>query len=125
MENRRVQQYGRTGRASGSIGFSLGKGKWNARTEPVAAGVETELSLSLLGQHDDVAGCRFPRGGSKTHIFLRACGRNVLVRRLPVKPLADGTAAMVVSVYDLVLAGGVWAGSWSGLTAIASIIIAT
>ncbi|EAB5121012.1 nitrate reductase subunit alpha [Salmonella enterica] len=39
---------------NGSIGFRWGeKGKWNL--EPVAAGVETELSLSLLGQHDSPA----------------------------------------------------------------------
>ncbi len=60
---------------NGSIGFRWGeKGKWNL--EPVAAGVETELSLSLLGQHDDVAGVAFPiLAVTKTHISA-ACGRN-------------------------------------------------
>ena len=37
----------------GSIGFRWGeKGKWNL--ESIAAGTETELSLTLLGQHDAV-----------------------------------------------------------------------
>ena len=35
-----------------------------------AAGAETELSLSLLGQHDDVTGVAFPiLAATKTHIF--------------------------------------------------------
>ncbi|MFO6484896.1 hypothetical protein ACLBR5_20070 [Escherichia coli] len=38
---------------NGSIGFRWGeKGKWNL--ESIAAGTETELSLTLLGQHDAV-----------------------------------------------------------------------
>ncbi len=54
--------------------FAGAKGKMEP--EPVAAGVETELSLSLLGQHDDVAGVAFPiLAVTKTHISA-ACGRN-------------------------------------------------
>ncbi|WP_141125498.1 molybdopterin-dependent oxidoreductase, partial [Salmonella enterica] len=91
---------------NGSIGFRWGeKGKWNL--EPVAAGVETELSLSLLGQHDDVAGVAFPYfGGNENPHFRSVRQEPVLVRQLPVKrlALADGSERMVVSVYDLVLA---------------------
>ncbi|EAY1691360.1 nitrate reductase subunit alpha [Salmonella enterica] len=91
---------------NGSIGFRWGeKGKWNL--EPVAAGVETELSLSLLGQHDDVAGVAFPYfGGNENPHFRSVRQEPVLVRQLPVKclDLADGSERMVVSVYDLVLA---------------------
>lgn len=91
---------------NGSIGFRWGeKGKWNL--EAVAAGVETELSLSLLGQHDDVAGVAFPYfGGNENPHFRSVRQEPVLVRKLPVKrlALADGSERMVVSVYDLVLA---------------------
>lgn len=54
---------------NGSIGFRWGeKGKWN--TESIAAGTETELSLTLLGQHDAVAGVAFPTlAALKIHIF--------------------------------------------------------
>ncbi|WP_200852104.1 hypothetical protein, partial [Klebsiella pneumoniae] len=78
---------------NGSIGFRWGeKGKWNL--EPVAAGVETELSLSLLGQHDDVAGVAFPYfGGNENPHFRSVRQEPVLVRQLPVKrlALADGS----------------------------------
>ncbi len=73
----------------------------------MAAGVETELSLSLLGQHDDVAGVAFPYfGGNENPHFRSVRQEPVLVRKLPVKrlALADGSERMVVSVYDLVLA---------------------
>lgn len=54
---------------NGSIGFRWGeKGKWNL--ESIAAGTETELSLTLLGQHDAVAGVAFPTlAALKIHIF--------------------------------------------------------
>lgn len=54
---------------NGSIGFRWGeKGKWNL--ESIAAGKETELSLTLLGQHDAVAGVAFPTlAASKIRIF--------------------------------------------------------
>ncbi|EAS1996595.1 hypothetical protein AX334_01250 [Salmonella enterica] len=69
---------------NGSIGFRWGeKGKWNL--EAVAAGVETELSLSLLGQHDDVAGVAFPYfGGNENPHFRSVRQEPVLVRKLPV-----------------------------------------
>ena len=55
---------------NGSIGFRWGeKGKWNL--ESIAAGTETELSLTLLGQHDAVAGVAFPYfGGIENPHFL-------------------------------------------------------
>ncbi len=60
---------------NGSIGFRWGeKGKWNL--EPAAAGVETELSLSLLGQHDDVAGVGFPYFGGERKPTFPWRGRN-------------------------------------------------
>lgn len=91
---------------NGSIGFRWGeKGKWNL--EPLAAGAETELSLSLLGQHDEVTGVAFPYfGGNENPHFRSVKQEPVLIRQLPVKhlTLADGSRCPVVSVYDLVLA---------------------
>ncbi|HCQ3188931.1 TPA: nitrate reductase Z subunit alpha, partial [Escherichia coli] len=91
---------------NGSIGFRWGeKGKWNL--ESIAAGTETELSLTLLGQHDAVAGVAFPYFGGIENPHFRSVKHNpVLVRQLPVKnlTLADGNTCPVVSVYDLVLA---------------------
>ena len=91
---------------NGSIGFRWGeKGKWNL--ESIAAGTETELSLTLLGQHDTVAGVAFPYFGGIENPHFRSVKHNpVLVRQLPVKnlTLADGSTCPVVSVYDLVLA---------------------
>lgn len=90
MENRRAQQYGRTGRAQWFYRFSLGR-KGKMEPEPVAAGVETELSLSLLGQHDDVAGVAFPYfGGNENPHFRSVRQEPVLVRQLPVKRGSGG-----------------------------------
>lgn len=75
--------------------------------EPLAAGAETELSLSLLGQHDEVTGVAFPYfGGNENPHFRSVKQEPVLIRQLPVKhlTLADGSRCPVVSVYDLVLA---------------------
>ncbi|MGQ7186290.1 molybdopterin-dependent oxidoreductase, partial [Escherichia sp. HC-CC] len=91
---------------NGAIGFRWGeKGKWNL--ESIAAGTETELSLTLLGQHDAVAGVAFPYFGGIENPHFRSVKHNpVLVRQLPVKnlTLVDGNTCPVVSVYDLVLA---------------------
>lgn len=47
---------------------------------------ETELSLTLLGQHDAVAGVAFPYfGGIENPHFRRVKHNPVLVRQLPVK----------------------------------------
>ncbi|HED6316584.1 TPA: nitrate reductase Z subunit alpha, partial [Escherichia coli] len=91
---------------NGSIGFRWGeKGKWNL--ESIAAGTETELALTLLGQHDTVAGVAFPYFGGIENPHFRSVKHDpILVRQLPVKnlTLADGSTCPVVSVYDLVLA---------------------
>ncbi len=65
------------------------------------------MSLTLLGQHDAVAGVAFPYFGGIENPHFRSVKHNpVLVRQLPVKnlTLADGNTCPVVSVYDLVLA---------------------
>src|SRR5699024_109454 len=65
------------------------------------------LSLTLLGQHDAVAGVAFHYFGGIENPHFRSVKHNpVLVRQLPVKnlTLVDGNTCPVVSVYDLVLA---------------------
>ncbi|HAI50417.1 MAG TPA: nitrate reductase subunit alpha, partial [Enterobacteriaceae bacterium] len=91
---------------NGSIGFRWGEqGKWNL--ESVAAGVETELELSLLGRHDAIDEVAFPYfGGQENPHFRHVKYDPVMLHKLPVKtlPLADGSEGRVVSVYDLILA---------------------
>ncbi len=91
---------------NGSIGFRWGEqGKWNL--ESVAAGVETELELSLLGRHDAIDEVAFPYfGGQENPHFRHVKYDPIMLHKLPVKtlPLADGSEGRVVSVYDLILA---------------------
>lgn len=70
---------------NGSIGFRWGeKGKWNL--ESIAAGTETELSLTLLGQHDAVAGVAFPYfGGIENPHFRRVKHNPVWCANCPLK----------------------------------------
>ena len=105
---------------NGAIGFRWGEeGKWNL--EERAAGGETRLRLSLIdeGAHDDVAGVDFPHFGGAAHgRFLRSDLPEVLTRNVPAKrvTLADGSEALVATVFDLFCAnygldrglGGEW-----------------
>ncbi len=91
---------------NGSAGFRWGeKGKWNL--EPLAAGQEVTLRLSLIDHRDDVAPVAFPYyGGNESPNFRHVKQAPILLHQLPVKniTLADGTAGRVVTVYDLLLA---------------------
>ena len=91
---------------NGSIGFRWGeKGKWNL--EPKAAGQATQLTLSLLDQHDAVQDVAFPYfGGQENPHFRHVKLDAILLHKLPVKQLtlADGSTACVATVYDLTLA---------------------
>ncbi len=91
---------------NGSIGFRWGeKGKWNL--EPQAAGKETQLRLSLLDNHDEVATVGFPYfGGLESPYFRSVKQEPVTTHKLPARrlTLADGRESLVVCVYDLVLA---------------------
>ncbi|MCU5774812.1 nitrate reductase subunit alpha [Erwiniaceae bacterium BAC15a-03b] len=92
----------------GSIGYRWGeKGKWNLEQREGRAQQEVELQLSLLGSHDEVANVGFPYfGGSEREHFNSVALDEVLLHRLPVKrlTLADGSEALVTSVWDLTLA---------------------
>ena len=104
VENGGFQPRWRTGCPERIHRFRWGEKANGTRT--LAAGAETELSLSLLGQHDEVTGVAFPILAATKPTFRSVKQEPVLVRQLPVKhlTLADGSRCPVVSVYDLVLA---------------------
>ncbi|MEB6336452.1 nitrate reductase subunit alpha [Serratia rhizosphaerae] len=92
----------------GSIGFRWGEqGKWNLEQRAGQAQQQVELQLSLLGSHDEVAEVGFPYfGGAESEHFNSVALEQVLRHKLPVKrlQLADGSEALVASVYDLTMA---------------------
>lgn len=108
MENCRYQQQRRNGCAKRFNWFPLGrKGKWNLEQRDGTSGDETELQLSLLGSEDDIAEVGFPYfGGEGTEHFSKVELENILLHKLPVKrlQLADGSTALVTTVYDLTMA---------------------
>ena len=92
---------------NGAIGLRWGEGKanngtqvgrWNLEKKDAKSGREIEPRLTLLGQGGEVVGVSFPYfGGEK---------EDMLVRNVPAKRvrLADGTEALVTTVYDLQMA---------------------
>jgi len=92
----------------GSIGFRWGeKGKWNLEQRDGLSQKDVELQLSLLGSHDEVVEVGFPYfGGITSEHFNSVALDEILLHKLPVKrlQLADGSEALVTSVYDLTLA---------------------
>lgn len=92
----------------GSIGYRWGeKGKWNLEQRDGKTQQEVSLQLSLLGQHDEIASVGFPYfGGEISENFQSVALEEVLQHKLPVKrlQLADGSEALVTSVYDLMMA---------------------
>jgi nitrate reductase / nitrite oxidoreductase, alpha subunit len=102
----------------GSIGFRWGeKGKWNLE-EKSADGADTDLSISLIDNHDDAVDVAFPYFGNRQHDHFHGTDHpDVLERRVPVKrlQLKDGES-FVATVFDLMCAnygldrglGGEW-----------------
>jgi nitrate reductase alpha subunit len=97
-----------TGGAKRFYRLPLGrKGKWNLEQRDGTTGEETELRLSLLGSQDEIAEVGFPYfGGEGSEHFNKVELENVLLHKLPVKrlQLADGSTALVTTVYDLTMA---------------------
>ncbi len=92
---------------NGSIGFRWGEaahnsgekvGRWNLEMKDGGSGRNIDPRLSLLGSHDEVAEVGFAYFGGEHDALLR---RRVPARRVT---LADGTTALVATVYDLQLA---------------------
>ncbi len=97
---------------NGSIGFRWGEkegmvGKWNLEPKEALSGAETQLRLSVNEIKDAVVPVGFPYFGSTKHPHF-ACTEHdaVQVRNVPAKKvkLADGSEALVATVYDLSLA---------------------
>ncbi|MBV4368895.1 nitrate reductase subunit alpha [Erwinia phyllosphaerae] len=92
----------------GSIGYRWGeKGKWNLEQREGGTQQEVTLQLSLLHSHDAVVDVGFPYfGGTESENFNSVTLDEILLHKLPVKrlQLADGSEALVTSVYDLTLA---------------------
>jgi nitrate reductase alpha subunit len=96
---------------NGSIGFRWGEqgngaGKWNLEEREARDGREVKLALSLLGQHDAIAGVSFPYfGGVQNEHFKHNAFADVLTRNVPVKVLKlGGEDVMVTTVFDLTCA---------------------
>ena len=92
----------------GSIGFRWGeKGKWNLEPREGKTQQAVELQLTLLNQHDAVVEVAFPYfGASHPAGFQPVSLDEILLHKMPVRrlQLAQGTSALVASVYDLTLA---------------------
>jgi len=90
---------------NGSIGFRWGEhGKWNLEEKSNDTPVKLLMSQVLETDHDAVVGVEFPYfGGTATNGFEVCDHPDVLTRNVPVKKikLADGTTAMVATVFDL------------------------
>lgn len=95
---------------TGSIGYRWGQsGKWNIEPKDGGTGADLELALTLKDQSDEVVDVAFPYFGAKEHeynYFAHTDHDEVQMRRVPAKriTLADGTEALVATVYDLTLA---------------------
>jgi nitrate reductase / nitrite oxidoreductase, alpha subunit len=93
---------------NGSIGFRWGEnkfndgakvGRWNLETKDGGSGAHIDPLLSLVGKHDEIVNVGFSYfGGNDANDMLQ---RNVPARKLT---LADGSVALVATVYDLSMA---------------------
>jgi len=109
----------------GSIGFRWGEqgdmqGKWNLEQKD-ADGRAVELCLSLMDVKDEAVAVAFPYFGGARHDYFAHSGHDeVQLRQVPVKKvmLADGTEALVATVFDLMAANyGIDRGLGGGSTA--------
>lgn len=93
---------------NGAIGYRWGqKGKWNLQQDDKDG--EVELQLSLKDGCDEFAEVGFPYFGGAPHeykYFQHTAHDDVQLRKVPAKrvQLADGSTALVATVYDLMLA---------------------
>jgi nitrate reductase alpha subunit len=107
-----VKQNGELTSPNGSIGYRWGKkaeepGKWNLEQKDKDG--EVELLLSLVKNHDEIAEVAFPYFGGAPHeykYFQHTEHEEVQVRQIPARRvrLANGTEALVATVFDLTLA---------------------
>ena len=90
---------------NGAIGFRWGEqGKWNLEEKAKGADIRPKLSLIMDEDRDDVVGVDFPYfGGMATGQWENDARGDILTRNVPVKviTLADGSEALVTTVFDL------------------------
>ncbi|MBK9393948.1 MAG: nitrate reductase subunit alpha [Uliginosibacterium sp.] len=89
---------------NGSIGFRWGEsgdkvGRWNLELKDGGSARAIDPRLSLIDSHDDIVEVGFDYYGGKD-------ADDVLLRRVPAKrvKLADGSEALVTTVFDLTMA---------------------
>lgn len=109
---------------TGSIGYRWGEsGKWNIDQLDGNTGAELDLQLSLKETACDVVDVAFPYFGGQEHeygYYDHTEHADIQLRKVPAKriKLADGSEALVATVYDLTLANyGVDNGLGCGNTA--------
>ncbi|MBV1874948.1 MAG: nitrate reductase subunit alpha, partial [Gammaproteobacteria bacterium] len=93
---------------NGSVGFRWGEqGRWNLEEREGTADKETKLQLTLIDGEANAAPVAFPYFGGQEHPhFPNNEQEEVQVRNVPFRSvkLADGSAAKVSTVYDLMMA---------------------
>jgi nitrate reductase / nitrite oxidoreductase, alpha subunit len=93
---------------NGSVGFRWGEnkfndgakvGRWNLETKDGGTGAHIDPLLSLVGKHDEIVNVGFSYFGG-------ADANDMLLRNVPARKitLADGSVALVATVYDLSMA---------------------
>ena len=97
---------------NGAIGYRWGQntdqiGKWNLEQKDKNGDIE--LALSLKDNHDGLVDVAFPYFGGAPHeykYFQHTAHDDIQLRKVPAKKvqLADGSTALVATVYDLTLA---------------------
>nr|HNI24331.1 molybdopterin-dependent oxidoreductase [Plasticicumulans sp.] len=97
---------------NGSIGFRWGEkdslvGKWNLEPRESLTGADAQFRLSVNEIRDAVVPVAFPYFGATKHPhFAHTNHDEIQIRNVPAKKvrLADGSEALVATVYDLTLA---------------------
>ncbi|MEG3767840.1 nitrate reductase subunit alpha [Alteromonas sp. 14N.309.X.WAT.G.H12] len=103
-----INKDGRLTSPNGSIGYRWGqKGKWNLEQKDQQG--DLSLCLSLKDAYDELADVDMPYFGGAPHeykYFQHTEHSEVQVRKIPAKriTLADGSTALVATVFDLTLA---------------------
>ncbi|WP_438863315.1 nitrate reductase subunit alpha [Neptunicella sp.] len=103
-----INQDGRLTSPNGSIGYRWGQsGKWNLEQKDKQGDID--LCLSLKDQHDELVEVGLPYFGGAPHeykYFQHTEHSDIQRRKIPAKrvTLADGSTALVATVFDLTLA---------------------
>ncbi|MFV0410852.1 MAG: nitrate reductase subunit alpha [Paracoccus sp. (in: a-proteobacteria)] len=90
---------------NGSIGFRWGEhGKWNLEQKADGKDVQLKMSFILEEDRDEIVGVDFPFfGGAASNGFEKDERGEILTRNVPARrlKLADGSEALVATVFDL------------------------